>query len=185
MKQLFRCITAVLFGASMAHAATDAPKTAYDFSFETIAGEPMPLADYKGKLLLIVNTASECGFTGQYAGLQKLYETYHDQGLVIIGVPSNDFGGQEPGSNGEIKKFCESKFRVTFPLAAKAVISGDDAHPFYKWARAQKGLVGAPKWNFHKYLVSTKGELIDYFNSTTSPDADNLQRAIKANLTNE
>jgi glutathione peroxidase len=161
------------------HTATAADtQTAYDFSFETLDGNPLKLADFKGKPLLIVNTASKCGFTGQYKGLQALYDKYKDKGLVIIGVPSNDFGQQEPGSASEIKKFCELNYGVTFPMTTKQVVSGDSAHPFYQWAYKKLGFGTGPKWNFHKYLVDTKGNVVDYFNSTTAPDADNLVAAI-------
>lgn len=153
--------------------------TVYDFSFTTLIGaKPLPLAEFKGKVLLIVNTASQCGFTKQYAGLEKLYDEYKDQGLVVIGVPSNDFGGQEPGSAEEIAEFCEMNFGVSFPLTSKVVVSGEEAHPFYLYARETLGFAAAPKWNFHKYLITREGVLVDYFHSTTAPDAKNLRRAI-------
>jgi glutathione peroxidase len=158
-------------------------KTAYDFSFTTLSKhEAMPLAQYKGKVLLIVNTASKCGFTKQYQGLQELYEKYKDQGLVIIGVPSNDFGGQEPGSEEEIAQFCDLNFKVSFPMTAKEQVSGKNAHPFYLWAREVLGVIAAPKWNFHKYLIDSKGQLVDYFISTTSLDSDKVNTAIKSLL---
>lgn len=156
-------------------------KTAYDFSFETLDGKPLPLADYKGKVLLIVNTASKCGFTPQYKGLQALYDQYRDKGLVIIGVPSNDFGAQEPGSVQEIKALCEASYGVTFPMTSKQIVSGKAAHPFYLWAQEVFGGAAAPKWNFHKYLVDAKGKLVDYF-STDAPDTKKLVAAIERNL---
>lgn len=157
--------------------------TAYDYSFTTLIGEkPLPLSQFKGKVVLVVNTASQCGFTKQYDGLQKLYDSYKDQGLVILGVPSNDFGSQEPGSSEEIATFCKKNFGVTFPMASKQVVSGDNAHPFYVWARKTLGFGTAPKWNFHKYLVGRDGALLDYFNSTTSPEADSLKDAIEKAL---
>ena len=144
---------------------------AYSFSFHVLQGDAeLPLENYRGKVLLVVNTASQCGFTPQYEGLEKLYQTYKDQGLVILGVPSNDFGGQEPGSSDEIAHFCKLNYGVSFPIAAKEIVSGDEAHPFYKWAREQKGFMGSPKWNFHKYLINRQGDLVDYFHSTTRPD---------------
>jgi glutathione peroxidase len=168
------------FSASADAAKADAASVAYDFSFKTLMGEePMPLLDYKGKVLLIVNTASKCGFTGQYEGLEALYKKYADQGLVIIGVPSNDFGEQEPGNNEEIANFCKINYGVTFPMASKELVSGEHAHPFYIWAKKSLGFGTAPKWNFHKYLVNRKGELVDYFNSTTAPDADRLVHAVE------
>lgn len=170
------------FFTSTVQAATSA-KTAHDFAFTTLmGGEAMPLSAYKGKVLLIVNTASKCGFTPQYEGLEKLYQAYKDQGLTVIGVPSNDFGAQEPGSGEEIAQFCKLNYGVTFPMAGKEVVSGEKAHPFYVWAKETLGFGTAPKWNFHKYLISRDGTLIDYFNSTTSPDADRVKSAIEKAL---
>lgn len=156
--------------------------TAFDFAFEAIDGSPMPLSDYTGKVLLVVNTASECGFTQQYSGLEKLWQAYKEQGLVVIGVPSNDFGGQEPASNAEIQTFCESRFRVTFPMAGKTVVKGDGAHPFYGWAKTAMKGSGTPRWNFHKYLIGRNGHVIDYYGSMTSPDASSLTKAIASAL---
>ncbi|KTD05083.1 glutathione peroxidase [Fluoribacter gormanii] len=162
--------------------AADTPHhdSAYDYSFHTLRGhEPLPLSSFKGKVLIVVNTASKCGFTPQYASLEKLYETYKDRGLVILGVPANDFGGQEPGTEQEIASFCQVNYGVTFPMAAKEVVSGKNAHPFYLWARQKLGFGTAPKWNFHKYLINRHGELIDYFYSTTSPEAGRLIKAVE------
>ncbi len=172
-----------MFGFTSAKAA-DAPKgSAYAYSFTTLIGEkPLPLSQFKGKVILIVNTASQCGFTKQYSGLQRLYDDYKDKGLVILGVPSNDFGGQEPGSSDTIAQFCKLNFGVTFPMASKQVVSGDTAHPFYLWARETLGFGTAPKWNFHKYLVARDGALIDHFNSTTAPDNARLIKAVEAAL---
>ncbi|MBI2786027.1 MAG: glutathione peroxidase [Legionella longbeachae] len=168
-------------------AAADSTKcssnNAYDYSFHTLRGhEPLPLSSFQGKVLIIVNTASKCGFTPQYAYLEKLYETYKDQGLVILGVPSNDFGGQEPGTAEEIANFCKVNYGVTFPMTTKEVVSGTNAHPFYLWARQQLGFGTAPKWNFHKYVINRKGELIDYFYSTTSPEAKRLVKVLEKAL---
>jgi glutathione peroxidase len=166
-----------------AAAAENPTQNVYGFSFNTLmGGEPMPLSHYKGKVLLIVNTASKCGFTGQYEGLEKIYTRYKDKGLVVIGVPSNDFGAQEPGSSEEIANFCKLNYGVSFPMASKEIVSGDDAHPFYKYAKKTLGFGTAPKWNFHKYLVNRKGMIIDYFNSTTSPDAAKVKTAIESAL---
>lgn len=157
--------------------------SAYDYSFTTLIGEePLPLSQFKGKLLLIVNTASKCGFTKQYEGLQALYDKYKDKGLVIIGVPSNDFGKQEPGTAEEIASFCKLNYGVTFPMASKQVVTGPEAHPFYKWAHETLGFATAPKWNFHKYLIDSNGKLVDYFNSNTAPDAQNLISAVESLL---
>ena len=160
--------------------ATAQNQTAYDFTFHNLQGNAdLPLAAYKGKVLLVVNTASQCGFTGQYDGLEKLYETYNARGLVIVGVPSNDFGKQEPGTNEEIAGFCKLNYGVSFPMASKETVTGDAAHPFYQWARQQVGWLAAPKWNFHKYLINRHGQLVDYFHSNTEPDSPKLIAAIE------
>jgi glutathione peroxidase len=160
--------------------ALDNVQTAYAFTFHSLTGDkPLPLAQFKGKVLIIVNTASKCGFTPQYEGLEKLYETYKSRGLVIVGVPSNDFGAQEPDNNNEIANFCKLNYGVTFPMASKERVTGEKAHPFYRWARETEGFVGAPKWNFHKYLINRRGELVDYFHSTTAPDNGRLIAALE------
>lgn len=154
--------------------------SAYDYSFQTLMGKkPLPLANYKGQVIMVVNTASHCGFTSQYAALEALYQKYKARGFVIIGVPSNDFGAQEPGSNEEIEKFCKVNFGVTFPMTSKEVVSGEEAHPFYKWARQELGFGSAPKWNFHKYLIDRDGKIVDYFYSTTKPDSEKIATAIE------
>lgn len=151
--------------------AADAPASAFDFSFKSIDGSDMALSQWRGKALLVVNTASFCGFTKQYAGLQELWSKYEDKGLVVIGVPSNDFGEQEPKSEGEIKKFCEGAFGVTFPLTEKQAVLGETAHPFYKWAAAA---AGPPAWNFHKYLIGRDGRLVQAFSSRMTPASEEL-----------
>lgn len=156
--------------------------SAFDFGFTSIDGKPMPLDAFRGKALLIVNTASFCGFTQQYKGLQALHETYESKGLVVIGVPSNDFGAQEPGSEEKIKEFCEGAFGITFPLTEKAVVVGSAAHPFYAWAQDTLGPKAAPGWNFHKYLVGRDGRLVKSFFSGTAPDARELVAAIEEEL---
>ena len=177
---------AVLFTFLFANPSAEAKmeeQTAYDFTFQKLREEgSWPLKEFEGKVILIVNTASQCGFTPQYDGLEKLYNTYKDQGLVVIGVPSNDFGGQEPGTNEEIAHFCKINYGVTFPMTSKEVVSGDGAHPFYVWAKKTLGFGTAPKWNFHKYLVDRHGKLIDYFNSTTSPDSASVKKAVEKAL---
>jgi glutathione peroxidase len=154
----------------------------YGYSFTSIDGKPMPLDAYRGKVLLIVNTASKCGFTKQYAGLQKLYQSYKDKGLVVLGVPSNDFGHQEPGTAPEIKKFCETNFNITFPLTDKVDVVGDNAHPFFKAVREEQGYLAQPHWNFYKYLISRDGHLVSWFASTTTPDSPELVKAVEAEL---
>jgi glutathione peroxidase len=142
--------------------------TAYAFSFPALAGGDIKLADYAGQPLMIVNTASLCGFTPQYAGLQQLWSEFHDRGLMIIGVPSNDFGGQEPGGATEIAETAQHQYGVTFPIAAKAVVKGPNAHPFYKWA-ADIRPKDVPRWNFHKYLIGRDGTIADVFPETVEP----------------
>lgn len=157
-------------------------ESAHDFAFTSIDGEAMPMSAFAGKAVLVVNTASLCGFTPQYTALQALWERYEARGLVVLGVPSNDFGSQEPGSSSEIKNFCDTNYSITFPLADKEVVSGDGAHPFYKWAKAELGMLAAPKWNFHKYLVAPDGRLVDWFATATKPDAAKVIKAIEAVL---
>ena len=144
--------------------------TAYDFSARDIDGNEQSLAAYKGKAMLVVNTASKCGLTPQYEGLQKLYETYSAQGLVVIGVPSDDFN-QESDSNAKIKEFCDTKFGITFPMAEKAVVKGPNAIPLYRWAKTQIPTENEPKWNFHKFLIGKDGQVIAGFNSKVTPDS--------------
>lgn len=157
--------------------------TAYNFSFTYLdKSKKLNLLDFKGKVILIVNTASQCGFTPQYAKLESLYKEYKDQGLVIIGVPSNDFGQQEPGNDQEIAAFCQLNYGVTFPMATKETVSGTEAHPFYIWAKKELGFGSAPKWNFHKYLINRDGKLINYFHSMTSPESARLRKAVEGSL---
>ena len=151
----------------------------YNFYFDSLNNESkINLSDFKGKVILIVNTASKCGLTSQYSDLEKLYQEYKDKGFVIIGVPSNDFGNQEPGNSQEIASFCSINYGVTFPMAKKEVVLGDNAHIFYKWAKKTLDFGTEPKWNFHKYLINRQGKLIEYFNSTTSPQSSDLKKAI-------
>jgi len=159
-------------------------RSAWDFSFESLDGKPLPLAAFKGKAVLVVNTASKCGFTPQYKDLEEIHKRYRAKGLVVIGVPCNDFGGQEPGGAGEIKTFCDTVYGITFPLTAKTHVTGRDAHPFYIWAREQVGLLGTPKWNFHKYLISPDGKLAKWFSSPTSPAAQRFATALDRELEN-
>lgn len=157
----------------MAHA-----KTAYMFEFDSIDGGKISLSEYKGNVILVVNTASECGFTSQYTGLQALWDEFKEDGLVVLGIPSNDFGGQEPGTDSQIKNFCEVNFNIDFPMTAKTTIKGRDAHPFYRWVSDELGWMAGPKWNFHKYLIARNGTLHDSFSSMVSPSSANLQEQI-------
>ena len=156
--------------------------TAYDFDFTSIEGLPLPLSGFGGKVMLVVNTASKCGFTPQYKGLESLYETYSGRGLVVIGVPANDFLWQEPGGESEIKAFCELRFGVTFPLTAKAHLKGGKIHPFYRWTKAAMGEAGTPKWNFHKILIGRDGRPVAGFGPRVTPDDPKLIGAIEAAL---
>jgi glutathione peroxidase len=157
--------------------------SAADYTLRSIDGTMLPLKKFAGHPVLLVNVASACGFTPQYAGLQKLHEKYGPKGLVVLGVPSNDFGAQEPGSEKEIKRFCETSFGVTFPMASKEHVVGGSAHPLYRWIAQQLGEGGAPRWNFHKYLIGKDGELLEAWGSRTAPDAPEVAAAIEQALT--
>jgi glutathione peroxidase len=158
--------------------------TVYDFSAKTIDGKSRKLADYKGKVLLVVNTASHCGFTPQYKGLEELYEKYGNKGLVVLGFPCNQFGAQEPGAEAEIAEFCEMNYGVTFPLFAKIDVNGDNAHPLYRYlASAAPGLLGSEsiKWNFTKFLIDRQGNVIKRFAPNAAPAdiANDIERALQ------
>ncbi|HEY0880695.1 MAG TPA: glutathione peroxidase [Archangium sp.] len=154
----------------------------YDFSVKTIDGKDVSLSQYKGKALLIVNTASQCGYTPQYKGLEALYQSYKDKGFEILAFPSNDFGGQEPGSNEEIKKFCELKFKTSFPLFAKIPVKGDAAHPLYKYLTTLPKNGGEVQWNFNKFLVSTDGTVVAHLPSGADPTSDDVKKQVEAVL---
>jgi glutathione peroxidase len=156
--------------------------SAHDFSFTSIDGKPLELSQFAGGPVLVVNTASQCGKTPQYQGLQTLWEQYRDRGFTVLGVPSNDFGSQEPGTEAEIKNFCESNYKVDFPMTSKNVVLGPDAHPFYRWVSDEGGEDAAPKWNFHKYLIDADGKLKGSFGSSTTPEDPDLIAAIEAEL---
>jgi glutathione peroxidase len=156
--------------------------SAHDFEFTSIDGKPLKLSDFAGKAVLVVNTASACGFTPQYKGLEALWRKYRDKGLVVLGVPSNDFGAQEPGNEAQIKNFCETRFNVTFPMTSKNPVIGGGAHPFYKWIVSEAGEGAAPRWNFHKYLLDTKGSLAGAFPSKVAPEDAKLTEAIDSAL---
>lgn len=146
-----------------------ASEGAHRFSFVSIDGGELPLAAWRGRPVLVVNTASYCGYTPQYEGLEALWRRYRDRGLVVLGVPSNDFGAQEPGSAAEIKAFCTTHYGVDFPLAQKCRVVGADPHPFYRWAAESLGEAGTPRWNFHKYLIGPEGDLIGSWPSRVGP----------------
>jgi glutathione peroxidase len=145
------------------------PDTAHGFAFTAIDGGALPLSAWEGKPVLVVNTASYCGYTPQYRDLEALWQKYRDQGLVVLGVPSNDFGAQEPGTEAEIKNFCETRYAIDFPLTEKCKVIGGSAHPFYRWIAQTLGEGAAPRWNFHKYLLGPDGELVGAWPSSVSP----------------
>ena len=153
----------------------------YDISFEDIDGNKVHLSEFFNDLILVVNTASACGFTKQYAGLQLLWEKYQHRGLTILAVPSNDFH-QEPGDNDVIKEFCEINYGITFPIMAKVKVKGDNKHPFFLWVENNYGSKNLPKWNFFKYLINKNGELVSVFSSRMKPSSDEFKRIIEENL---
>jgi glutathione peroxidase len=155
-----------------------------DFTATALGGEPRDLSDYAGDVVLVVNTASKCGFTPQYAGLEELWETYRDQGLTVLGFPCNQFGGQEPGTEEEIGEFCSANYGVTFPMFAKVDVNGDDAHPLYEWLRSERpGEAGdAIEWNFAKFLLDRSGRAIARYAPGTEPSAlrPDIERALRS-----
>lgn len=156
--------------------------SAHDFSFPTIDGGELALRGFEGKAVLVVNTASECGFTPQYAELQALWAANRDRGLVVLGVPSNDFGAQEPGDEAAIKAFCDSTYGVDFPMTAKQRVIGGEAHPFYRWIAAEFGEAGAPRWNFQKYLLGPDGSLAGMWPSQVAPTDKEVTETIESLL---
>jgi glutathione peroxidase len=179
LRTYFMGLVILLMSASLFAASS-----IYDFTLPSIDGKPMPLADYKGKVILVVNVASRCGFTPQYTALESIYEKYKDQGFVILGFPANNFGGQEPGTNAEIKTFCSAKYNVTFPLYGKVSVKGEDQTPLYKYltTSANPALTGDIKWNFTKFLVDRKGNVIQRFEPQTTPDSPEVVAAIEKSL---
>jgi glutathione peroxidase len=176
------CGLLAVFAATPAFAQTGMSRmTAYAFSFEGLKGGDIKLAEYAGKPILVVNTASQCGYTPQYAGLQQLWARFHERGLMIIGIPSNDFGGQEPGSAAEIEHTAHAGYGVGFPLAAKAEVRGSQQHPFYKWTAAEKPLE-LPRWNFHKYLIGRDGHIAASFATQVEPTDPRVIAAIEKEL---
>ena len=152
---------------------------AYKFSFNSIDGKIVNLKEFKGKPILIINTASLCGFTNQYADIESLYDNYKEDGLVVIGIPSNDFGNQELSSNTKVKDFCTTNFDISFLLTEITKIKGQNGHPFFKWIKQEAGFLAFPKWNFYKYLISDKGELVSWYTSTTKPKSEKIQKEVQ------
>jgi glutathione peroxidase len=173
----------VLLGGSilMATASIFAASTIYDFTLPSIDGKNMPLAEFKGKVMLVVNVASKCGYTPQYSALEALYRKYKDKGFVILGFPANNFGGQEPGTNEEIKTFCSTKYNVTFPLYAKVSVLGTDQTPLYRYLTKEtdQSISGDIKWNFTKFLVARDGKVVQRFEPAVKPDSPEVMSAIE------
>ena len=162
--------------------SADYEKLAYDFQFNDLDGSALSLSDYKDKVIIVVNVASQCGFTKQYEDMQNIWEKYQSKGIVMLGIPSNDFGEQEPGSSKDIKNFCEAKFGITFPMTEKVSVKGEKAHPFYKWAKENYGTSAIPKWNFHKIMIGKDGKIFDTFASITNPSSKRFIKAIEKAL---
>lgn len=177
-----RALLILLLGGFMQMNTAQASSTIYGHKVKGIDGKEVDLAQYKGKTLLIVNTASQCGYTKQYDGLEALYSKYKGKGLVVMGFPSNDFGGQEPGTNEEIKKFCQSKFNVDFPLFAKGPVKGAEKQPLFDTLTKTAPQAGEIKWNFEKFLVSPMGQVVGRFDSKVTPEDPKLTQAIEAQL---
>jgi len=177
--------TRLLLSFLLASASFAAPlfagESVYNFTLPSIDGEPTALSSYKGKVILLVNVASRCGFTPQYSALESIYEKYKDQGFVILGFPANNFGGQEPGTNAEIKTFCSTKYNVSFPMFAKVSVKGADCTPLYQYLtqQANPSLTGDIKWNFTKFLVDRNGNVVERFESKVKPDSPEVVEAIE------
>ena len=166
----------------MNNAQSNYEKTFFDLNIKSIDGNNIELSKYKNKAILVVNVASKCGFTKQYTDLQKLWEKYKSRGLIVIGIPSNQFGNQEPGTNEEIKKFCEFNFNINFPITDKVDVKGEKAHQIYVWAKENYGKSAIPKWNFHKILINKEGKIEETFNSFTKPMSKKITSKIESLL---
>jgi len=179
-----KTIVLLSFGLLTAGIAVAQSKSLYDFTVKSIDGSEYSLSQLKGKKVMVVNTASKCGFTPQYETLQKLYQDYKDKNFIIIGFPANNFGSQEPGSNKEIREFCTSKYSVTFPMMEKISVKGDDINPLYKWltSKSENGVMDSEvKWNFQKYLIDENGKLVDVAYSKEKPDSERIIKWIMGN----
>ena len=176
--KLFILIFMISFFGSEKLAKTENGSVAYDFAFNDLDGSLLKLSDYKNKIIVVVNVASQCGFTNQYEDMQRIWEKYQKKNIVILGVPSNDFGQQEPGTSKDIKNFCEAKFGITFPMTEKVSVKGDDAHPFYLWAKKNYGNKAVPKWNFHKIIIDKSGKIAKTFSSLTNPSSSKFIKVL-------
>lgn len=177
MKKLL--IWIILINFNIFNAMAD---NAYDFTFKMADGSEKKLSEYQGKVLLFVNTASQCGFVGQYKILEEIYQKYKNDGLEIIAIPSKDFGNQEFDSMNDVIEFTAKNYNISFPITSLSKVSGNDAHPFYLWANLQAGFFGSPKWNFHKYLIDKNGNFVQWFSSATNPDSKKVIEAIEQEL---
>ena len=177
-KNYLLILTSLIMFSFFEKAEAKYEKLFFDLSIVGLNNETINLSEFKGKTILLVNVASKCGFTKQYAGLQTLYDNYKDKDFLVIGVPSNQFGGQEPGSNKEIKDFCETNFNITFPITNKVDVKGKKAHNIYKWAKENYGNSTVPKWNFHKILINKEGKIQDTFNSFIKPLSNKIIKQI-------
>lgn len=179
MRLIFTFFITMFFWSNI----SSSEKSFHDFTIESINGDQITLSDYKNKVVLLVNTASQCGFTPQYSGLQKIFDRYKDDGLIVLGVPSDDFN-QELSNEEEVKKFCEIRFGVNFPMTSIQKIRGNDAHPLYQWISSNVSVIGQPRWNFHKYLISKEGKVLNWFSSMTSPSSEGLVKQVEDALFN-
>tara|TARA_B100001123_G_C15218347_1_gene990194 strand:+ start:886 stop:1443 length:558 start_codon:yes stop_codon:yes gene_type:complete len=179
MNKFFFVIKIILLFGFVTISFAKFEKIFFDLSVKSLNGENIELSRYKNKAVLIVNVASNCGFTKQYSDLQNLWDKYKENGLIVLGVPSNQFGSQEPGSNEEIKKFCEINFNINFPMTVKVDVKGENAHPIYLWAKENFGKSTIPKWNFHKILVNKEGKVQDTFSSLTNPMSKKITNEIE------
>ena len=175
MKKLLIFLIMFSFFSKVAYGSST---NAYDYEFKSIDGDKIKLSDYKGKVIVVVNVASRCGYTPQYEGLQSLWSNYKNKDVIVLGVPTNNFR-QEPGSNKEIKDFCESNFGITFPMTEKISVIGSNSHPFYKWAKEDYGIGAIPKWNFHKIIIGKEGKIVDTFSSITKPSSKKFLKIIE------
>ena len=171
LKKFKLLLLIIMIFASGNNLNADNEKLAYDFSFKDLDGSSLNLSEYKGKVIVAINVASQCGFTSQYTDMQQVWKKYQSKGIIMLGIPSNDFGKQEPGSNEDIKNFCEAKFGISFPMTEKVSVKGSDAHPFYIWARENHGKSAIPKWNFHKIIIDKNGKIAETFSSITNPSS--------------
>ncbi len=180
LMRIFITLLALMFFSSSSNSSEG---SFYDFNIKSITGEEIKLSDYKDKVVLLVNTASQCGFTPQYSGLQKIYDRYKNDDFIVLGVPSDDFN-QELSNDSDVKKFCEIRYGVNFPMTSIQKIKGDNAHPLYKWIASNVSVIAQPRWNFHKYLISKDGQILNWYSSMTSPTSDGLTKQIEEALYN-